>query len=159
MIFIKSERKSGAYLYYMRGRAINYKIIVINKMKNKKLTLAVLGLVLSGGLMFSAQDVFAYKGDVNIKGPNYSPERHDAMTKAFATKDYATWKNLMQGKGRVTQVVNKDNFAKFVEARNLSLQGKKAESEKIRKELGLGQQNGTGRLGGQGLKGANRNRR
>lgn len=126
-------------------------------MKNKKLTLAVLGLVLSSVFVLGAQDVSAYKGDANIKGPNYSPERHDAMTKAFATKDYSAWKNLMQGKGRVTQVVNKDNFAKFAEAHNLSLQGKKAESEKIRKELGLGQQNGTGHFGGQGAKKGNRN--
>ncbi|KKP40714.1 hypothetical protein A2130_04000 [Candidatus Woesebacteria bacterium GWC2_33_12] len=45
---------------------------------------------------------------------------------AFENKDFNARSNLMQGKGKVTQVVNKDNFAKFVEA------------QKIQAELGLG---------------------
>ena len=90
----------------------------------------------------------AYKGDPAVKGPNYSVERHDAMTKAFETKDYTAWASLMQGKGRVTQVINKDNFAKFAEAHELALQGKTEEAQKIRQELGLGLKNGQGRTSG-----------
>jgi hypothetical protein len=118
-------------------------------MNNKTLAL-VAGLVLAGGAMVGASSAEAYRGDASVKGPNYSPERHAAMTKAFETKDYTAWKNLMQGKGRVTQVINKDNFAKFAEAHKLSLQGKKADAEKIRKELGLGQKDGSGQGRGKG---------
>lgn len=91
----------------------------------------------------------AYQGDPNVKGPNYTAQRHEAMTKAFAAKDYNAWKNLMQGRGRVTQVVNKDNFAKFAAAHQLALQGKLSEANKIRQELGLGLHNGSGM--GQGM--------
>jgi hypothetical protein len=93
---------------------------------------------------FSALDAQAYKGDPNIKGPNYSTERHEAMQKAFASRDYDAWKALMQGRGRVTQMVNEDNFAKFAEAHDLALQGKTAEAKKIREELGLNLRSGMG---------------
>lgn len=119
-------------------------------MENKKIAMLALGLVLAGGAALGVVNAEAYKGDASVKGPNYSPERHAAMTKAFETKDYTAWKNLMQGKGRVTEVVNKDNFAKFAEAHKLSLQGKKADAEQIRKELGLGQKDGSGQGRGKG---------
>ncbi|MFA5792060.1 MAG: hypothetical protein WC884_03420 [Candidatus Paceibacterota bacterium] len=126
-------------------------------MKKTTLGLGAMALVL-GVTVFSAGTALAYKGDPTVKGPNYSVERHTAMTKAFENKDYDAWKNLMQGKGRVTQVVNKDNFAKFAEAHQLALQGKTAEAQKIRQELGLGLHNGSGKIsGGMGMhRGMNR---
>ena len=54
----------------------------------------------------------------------------------------------MQNKGKVTQVITEANFAKFVEAHNLTLQGKTVEAQKIRQELGLGLKDGSGRNGG-----------
>jgi len=125
----------------------------------KKTTLGLGALVLGLGIISaSAGTVLAYQGDPNVKGPNYSIERHEAMTKAFENKDYTAWKNLMQGRGRVTQVVNADNFAKFAEAHQLALQGKTAEAQKIRQELGLGLHNGAGKTsGGMGMgRGMNR---
>ena len=115
-------------------------------MNKKTLKLGILASVL-GVLALSANTTLAYRGDPTVKGSNCSPERHEAMQKAFANKDYVAWKNLMQGKGRVTQVVNETNFAKFAEAHNLALQGKTAEAQKIRTELGLGLQNGSGKTG------------
>lgn len=91
----------------------------------------------------------AYKGDPNVQGPNCTPERHEAMDKAFENNDYNAWKNLMQGKGRVTQVINEGNFAKFAQAHKLAEEGKTAEAAKIRQELGLGLRNGSGN--GQGM--------
>jgi len=70
------------------------------------------------------------------------------MTNAFNNKDYTAWKNLMQGKGRVTQVINQDNFGKFAEAHQLALQGKTDEAQKLRQELGLGLRNETGKTSG-----------
>lgn len=126
-------------------------------MKKTMLGLGALAITL-GVIGVGMGTALAYKGDPSVKGPNYSVERHDAMTKAFENKDYSAWKNLMQGKGKVSQVVNKDNFAKFAEAHQLALQGKTAEAQKIRQDLGLGLQNGSGKvMGGNGMgKGMNR---
>ncbi len=116
----------------------------------KKITLGTL-LISLGVLGVSLGTVSAYRGDVNVKGPNYSSARHEAMTKAFASKDYESWKKLMDGKGRASQVVTKDNFAKFAEMHNLMQQGKVVEAQKIRQELGLGFHDGSGRGMGRGM--------
>ncbi len=110
----------------------------------KLLTIAVIAAVVFGGVVTSTDTASAYRGDPAVKGPNYSEERHEAMEKAFEAKDYKAWKNLMQGKGRVSQVITKDNFAKFAEAHELAEQGKLEEARKIRQELGLGLRNGSG---------------
>ena len=125
----------------------------------KKTTLGLGALALTLGVIgVSAGTALAYQGDPTIKGPNYSVERHEAMEKAFENKDYGSWKNLMQGKGRVSQIVNQDNFSKFAEAHELMEQGKTAEAQKIRQELGLGLHNGSGKgMGGAGMyRGINR---
>lgn len=117
---------------------------------NKKTILIGLMALILGGLVIVPKAAEAYKGDPNVKGPNYSVERHTAMEKAFENKDYNAWNNLMQGRGRVTQVVNAQNFAKFAQAHELAEQGKTAEANKIRAELGLGLRNGTGMSQGMG---------
>jgi hypothetical protein len=70
------------------------------------------------------------------------------MTQAFETQDYAAWKALMQGKGKVTQVITEANFPQFAEAHALTLEGKVDEAKQIRTALGLGldggQQKGNG---------------
>jgi hypothetical protein len=111
------------------------------KINKKIVALSVSGLVGIVGLVASS-GVFAYQGDYTKKGPNYTTERHEAMTKAFESSDYDSWKELMSGKGRVTQVINKDNFGKFAEAHNLAMQGNYDEANKIRQELGLRSANG-----------------
>ncbi|KKP65627.1 MAG: hypothetical protein UR68_C0019G0007 [Candidatus Roizmanbacteria bacterium GW2011_GWA2_35_19] len=118
-------------------------------MKNTIITLGLAGLIF-GGLFIAPKITNAYRGDINVKGPNYTEERHAAMEKAFDNKDYNTWKNLMTGRGRVTQVINKDNFAKFAQIHELLEQGKTSEANKIKAELGLGLQNGTGYGAGMG---------
>ena len=118
-------------------------------MINKTVILGISALVL-GGAIIAPSIIEAYQGNPSVQGPNYSAERHEAMTKAFANKDYNAWKNLMSGNnGRVAQVINQSNFGKFVEAHNLALQGKTEEANKIRTELGLGLRNGSGM--GQGM--------
>ncbi len=122
----------------------------MNNTNKTILGLGALAVILGGAIAFSNSSQ-AYKGDPSVKGPNYSEERHDAMLKAFENKDYDAWKNLMAGRGRAMQVINKDNFARFAEAHDLMLQGKTAEAQKIRAELGLGAGTGGGR--GQGMGG------
>ncbi|MBN2884327.1 hypothetical protein JXE04_00125 [Patescibacteria group bacterium] len=109
-----------------------------------KLTLSVGALAIMGIIALSANSVLAYQGDPSVQGPNYTAERHTAMTEAFTNADYEAWKNLMNGNGRVSQVINQDNFAKFAEAHQLNLEGKTAEAQAIRQELGLGLNNGSG---------------
>jgi len=104
-------------------------------MNTKKIvsTLAVVGVI---GLM-AANSALAYQGDYTQKGPNCTPERHEAMTAAFANQDYNAWQELMTGKGRVAQVVNESNFNRFAEAHQLALNGDYEGADTIRKELGL----------------------
>jgi hypothetical protein len=116
-------------------------------MKKTTLSLGILALVL-GVTAISAGSALAYRGDPTVHGQNYSAERHTAMLKAFENKDYTAWKSLMQNRGMATKVITEANFAKFVEAHNLALQGKTVEAQKIRQELGLGLHNGSGRNGG-----------
>lgn len=118
-------------------------------MKKTTLGLGALALLL-GVAGVSAGNALAYRGNPAVKGPNYSEERHEAMEKAFENKDYDAWKNLMRGKGRMTQVINEDNFARFAEAHELAEQGNIAEAQKIRQELGLGLHNGAGKGMGMG---------
>ena len=125
-------------------------------MNKKIIILGTAGLVL-GGFLLSSEKALAYRGDSSVQGPNYSAERHDAMTQAFESNDYNAWKELMQGKGRVTQVINEQNFARFAEAHKLALEGRIDEAQAIREELGLGLQNGSGQGMGRGY-GRNMNR-
>jgi hypothetical protein len=127
-------------------------------MKKTTLALGLGALALGLGVIgTSVNKAFAYRGDPAVQGPNYTAERHADMTKAFETNDYEAWKSLMAGKGRVTQVVNKDNFAKFAEAHELAEQGKTEEAQKIRQELGLGLHDGSGRASGGMGRGRNAN--
>ena len=118
-------------------------------MTKQSMLLGIASLVLVGTII-APQVALAYKGDPNVKGPNYTVERHEAMEKAFETNDYNAWKVLMNGQGRVTQVINAQNFSKFAQAHELADQGKLTEANAIRSELGLGLQNGSGRGQGTG---------
>jgi len=107
---------------------------------NKK-TIGIGALAVILGIMGVVSTADAYRGDPSVKGPNYSTERHELMEKAFENKDYTAWVSLMQNRGRVTQIINKENFGKFAEAHELAEKGKIVEAQKIRQELGLGLQN------------------
>ena len=124
-------------------------------MNKKSILLGLTALVVAGAVI-APQAALAYRGDPSVKGPNYTEERHTAMEKAFENKDYNAWKTLMAGRGRATQVVNAQNFAKFAQAHELAEQGKTDEANKIRAELGLGLHNGAGMGQGMGYGGMNR---
>ena len=107
------------------------------------------GALLAGVVSGTA---LAYRGDPNVQGPNYTPERHAAMEQAFANNDYNSWKKLMEGKGgRVLDLINESNFAKFAQVHQLMEDGKITEAQALRQELGLGLKNGSGQGRGQGM--------
>lgn len=120
-------------------------------MNKKILGLAGASLLALGAIILLPSLTQAYRGDMSVKGPNYTVERHEAMEKAFDNNDFTAWQKLMEGHGRVTQVVNKDNFAKFAQIHKLTEAGKITEAETLRKELGLGLRNGQGRGSGIGM--------
>jgi hypothetical protein len=133
---------------------INFSCIKFRKeVRNmKKISIITLSIaVVALGLMAFTSNSYAYRGDPAVKGPNYTVERETAMEKAFDNNDYNAWKNLMQGKGRVTQVINQNNFAQFAKAHKLAEEGKIAEANQIRTDLGLGLQNGSGQGKGMGM--------
>ena len=115
-----------------------------------KLYSGLLGITLVAVSVVTASTASAYQGDPAVQGPDHSPERHEAMEQAFETNDYEAWKELMNGKGRVTQVVTADNFHRFAEAHALAENGQLDESKAIRAELGLGLKDGSGKGQGQG---------
>ncbi|MFA5961325.1 MAG: hypothetical protein WC848_01425 [Parcubacteria group bacterium] len=121
----------------------------MNNTKKTIIGLGALAIILGGAVAF-ANSSQAYEGDPNVKGPNYSEERHEAMLEAFKNNDYNAWKSLMAGRGRAMQVVNESNFARFAEAHRLAESGDLAGAQKIRAELGLGLKNGTGAGRGMG---------
>ena len=118
---------------------------------NKKLVVLGSTGLLIGAMVTIPAKVFAYRGDASVKGPNCTEERHEKMISAFENSDYQAWKELMNGKGRVTELINEENFSRFAEAHKLSLEGKTEEAEEIRQELGLGLRDGSGRKMGQGF--------
>ncbi len=112
-------------------------------MKLSTITVAITALALGGALLYPGV-ALAYRGDPNIKGPNYTEERHTAMEQAFASNDYSAWKALMGNRGRVTQVITEDTFAQFAKAHELAEDGHPEEAAAIRQELGLDMHTGTG---------------
>jgi len=124
--------------------------------KKTVLTLGASALVL-GGIFMLPTTTDAYRGDPSVEGPEHTEERHQEMEMAFENNDFQAWKNLMEGKGKVTQVVTEENFARFAEAHELAEEGKLDEAKQIRQELGLGLGNRNGDGSGQGMgKGWNR---
>ena len=121
-------------------------------MKNKAILFGATALVL-GGLVITPKLAEAYRGDPSVQGPEYSAERHEAMTQAFDSNDYQAWKEQMKGRGRITEVITEENFARFAEAHRLALAGDTEGAAQIRAELGLGLRNGTGQGQSRGFKG------
>jgi len=117
-----------------------------------KLIIGLSVLTLMGGAMVAPSIINAYQGEPGMQGPNCTEERHQAMTQAFENNDYQAWKELMQGRGRASELINEDNFDRFAEAHQLALEGKTEEAKQIRQELGLGLGNRYGNRDGRGNK-------
>lgn len=106
-------------------------------MNKQSILLTVTALVL-GGLIMAPGLVGAYQGDLSVQGPGCTGERHEAMEQAFGNGDHNAWKELVSGKGGVTQVVTEENFVRFAEAHELAKEGRMDEARQIRQGFGLG---------------------
>ena len=106
-------------------------------MKNK--ILGIFGVLAVSLLAVSM--VFAYQGDPNVQGPNYSEERHEAMQESFDNLNYQAWHDLMTENGRapkILTVITEDNFEEFVKARNAAHNGDLNALKEFKQSLGLG---------------------
>jgi len=106
-----------------------------------KYILAGIGTLALGGLL-APQLASAYRGDPNVQGPDYSVERHEAITAAFESGDYEAWRTQMETRG-ILGKINVENFPQFAEAHRLMFAGDREGADAIRAELGLGQHNGS----------------
>jgi hypothetical protein len=103
---------------------------------------------------------YAYKGDANVKGPNYSEDVHAQLETAIESGDYTAWVKIRQDNnlpmtGRMFQVINADNFDRYAAMHEAMEDGDTATADSIRAELGLGQgMKGTGK--GAGMQSANK---
>ena len=88
-----------------------------------------------------------------FKNGRMNPENRDQIFSAIESGDYQTWKNLMGDRGKITEVINESNFAKFAEMHQLMKDGKMEEAKKIGDELGLGNMKGRFGRGGIGENG------
>jgi hypothetical protein len=110
-------------------------------MNNK--VIAAFGIVFLVGVV-SLIGVLAYRGDQSVKGPNYDTAVQAQLEQAIESKDYDAWirirqENNLPMNGRVFQVINKENFARFAEMHEAMQSGDTAGADSIRSELGLGQ--------------------
>lgn len=111
-------------------------------MKNKTygiMALFLIGMIATGGLV----SAYGFKDT-----PVFDEERHEAMETAFDNLDYDAWVNLMDGKGRVTEIINENNFATFAQIHEARENDDMKTVDALRAELGLGQKDGKGRRDG-----------
>ena len=113
---------------------------------NKKLMIAfALGAIVLLGTGF----VFAYQGNPEVNGPNYSSDRHEAMQEIMDNVDYDAWVLLMTEDDQVPGVLKKiteENFAVFAEANKALNDGDYELATELRESLGIwaGQNKGSG---------------
>jgi hypothetical protein len=124
----------------------------VKKMEKKIIGLfAIITLALAG-----ITGVMAYRGDFSVKGPNYNEEIHEQLETAIENNNYGEWirireENNLPTNGRIFQILNQDNFHKFVQLHEANQNGDTETVNEIRTELGLGQgRMNRGSDGGQG---------
>lgn len=106
--------------------------------------IGVLALITASGVAYAA---YAYQGDPMEKMAKFSPQRFERMQKAYENNDYSAWKEMMDGRGKITEIITEQNFSRFAEMHRLMLEKKFDEANKIREELGLRQKNFSGNSG------------
>lgn len=74
----------------------------------------ILASLIAVAALAIVRPAFAYKGNPEIQGPNYSEARHEAMEEVFEKGDYQGWLKLMENRAfRLKEVINSE--AKFKE--------------------------------------------
>lgn len=108
-------------------------------MKNNILTIFVAIFIIGVLSMFG---VYAYNGNQDMNLVNYNSNVHDALEQAIENNDYDAWIKVRQDNnlpmnGKMFQVINKANFAKYKELHDANLAGDFEKADKARSDLGL----------------------
>ena len=77
----------------------------------------------------------ADENELQKNGPDFNPEKHEAITQAIEDGDYSAWYALMTENGnspKILEYINESNFSKFSEMFEY-----KQKAEDIRAQLGL----------------------
>lgn len=119
-------------------------------MKKTQIALGFAALALGLVAVKSFTPVLAYRGDMTVKGPNYTEERHEANLTAFEKVDYKSWASNMAGRG-ITRFVNESNFKEFAVAQIAAQKGDTTLLNAFRVKYGMGQGAGNSQGRGMGL--------
>jgi hypothetical protein len=107
----------------------------------KKSTLLISTGIATGafviGLTFSNPFASADQNGLWERGKGFSPEAKAKISEAIEKGDYANWKSLTDGKGRMGETITEENFPLLKELHNANQSGDTAKAEEIRKQLGL----------------------
>lgn len=109
---------------------------------NKNILFGILAIAVISIASLGA--VLAYRGNPDVKGPNYDAQVHEQLEAAMDAGDYDAWiqvrkDNNLPMQGRMFQIITADNFDKYVELHEVNLAGDIVKANAIKAELGLGQ--------------------
>lgn len=84
-----------------------------------------------------------------VERGNCDASQHEAVEQVLEAGDYDAWVALMEGHGRITDVVTEDNFDVFIEMHEAMEDGLVEKAQELREDLGLGMhpQDGSGYRG------------
>jgi hypothetical protein len=110
-------------------------------MKNK-IVIGIFALLAVSVLAFAGL-TYAYRGNASVQGPNYNADVHEQLEAAMEAGDYEAWLSIRQEnnlpmRGKIFQVVNEDNFDRYVAMHEAMEAGDAETANSIRAELGLG---------------------
>ena len=116
--------------------------VIINYKKMSKNNKVLIGSLMLAGMtsigIYAMASAHSDNNDARRGEKNFSSARHERMDKIFEDKDYQAWQNEMkEHRGIDSDMVNKENFAKFAAMHKLREEGQDDEADKIRDELGL----------------------
>ncbi|MFH1781587.1 MAG: hypothetical protein ABH835_03165 [Patescibacteria group bacterium] len=80
------------------------------------------------------------KAELEKEKESFMQERQghrEEMNEIIATGDYAQWKEQIEARPKITDVITEENFDKFKEMHQLMQDGNFEEAQIIREELGL----------------------
>jgi len=83
---------------------------------------------------------FAYQGNPGVENPNPTdPVRHESMQKALDSKDYTSWKKLMEWKWVLNKINTEVKFKTFIAMKDAYEKWDTATYNKLKTELWLWQ--------------------
>ena len=115
------------------------KFYVLSGFLGLLLTTLVVSSVASADTLFSRGQGLGrnFDSEVHKQMMEQMHKEHEAIQAALESGDYQTWKDLVDSRPRITDIITADNFDQFVQMHNYMQEGDFEAAEDIRDELGL----------------------